>query len=592
MPSLSPRRTWTSGSLVRNYFILIALALLPVSAFIFGAHKLLLRGVTSRMTKQSSQTARIVAGLMENHLNQSRVVVESFATRPALSHLVSTGQYDAAVPHLQEARRLRPDFESVALYDLKGELKAVAPARPDLVGQNARESEWFRAVTKDWQPYVSGLYRDESKAETWMAATIVPVRDPAGTPVALLVAPQSVESVTKEVYGLQTGESTTQILFMDRNGQTIGRKNKAVVLVKAPPEIGQLVSRRSPSIEGRFMPIAGENSLVAASPIGSFGWTLILQLPETALRKALWDYEKNLAWLGVIIGLVALGGGAFVAYLYQRVRAGEERVRVMNAELEVANAQLEMRNREVEHATKLKSAFLASVSHELRTPLNAIIGFSGLLSQQAAGDLNAKQLRFVNHIETGSTHLLQLINDILDLSKIESGQMELHCEDALVEEVLPEVLSTIKPLAMPKHIELMTRVDGAFHVHADRIKFKQILYNLLSNAIKFTPEGGTVSVDCFDEVEFVRIAVSDTGIGISPQDLKVIFDEFRQVADSTHGVKEGTGLGLAITRKLVEGHGGTMQVRSELNKGSEFSFTLPKQAQTVAGRQASIGASV
>jgi signal transduction histidine kinase len=324
------------------------------------------------------------------------------------------------------------------------------------------------------------------------------------------------------------------------------------------------------------MPIAGEQSLVAAAPVGSFGWAVVLQIPEPAFRKALWEYEKNLAWLGLFIGLLALGGGAFVSYLYKQLREGEERMRIMNAELEVANATLEMRNREVEHATKLKSAFLASMSHELRTPLNAIIGFSGLLSQQAAGALNAKQLRFVDHIETGSKHLLQLINDVLDLSKIESGQMELSCEDVSVEEVLPAVLSTIKPLAMPKNIELIQRVHGGLHVHADRIKFKQVLYNLLSNAIKFTPNGGTVGVECFDEQEFVRVAVTDSGIGIRAEDLDVIFQEFRQVSATTRGLKEGTGLGLAITRKLVERHGGSIRVTSELNKGSEFSFTLPK----------------
>jgi hypothetical protein len=333
--------------------------------------------------------------------------------------------------------------------------------------------------------------------------------------------------------------------------------------------------------------------LIAAAPIGTFGWTLILQLPETALRKALWDYEKNLAWLGVFIGLVALGGGAFVASLYKRLRDGDDRLRLVNAELEMANTQLELRNREVEHATKLKSAFLASMSHELRTPLNAIIGFSGLLSQQTAGDMNAKQLRFVNHIETGSKHLLQLINDILDLSKIESGQMELQCEDLSIEALLPEVLSTIKPLAMSKHIDLIERVDGTPRVHADQVKVKQILYNLLSNAIKFTPGGGTVAVECFDEPDLVRVTVVDSGIGIGPEDLELIFQEFRQVAGPANhprGPREGTGLGLAITRKLVERHGGTMQVKSELHKGSEFSFTLPKSQAIPAQMRTAVGA--
>ena len=258
----------------------------------------------------------------------------------------------------------------------------------------------------------------------------------------------------------------------------------------------------------------------------------------------------------------------------------EKRVQARTAELAAANKALELQNREVERATRLKSKFLASMSHELRTPLNAIVGFSDLLAEQTAGQLNDKQKRFVNHIKQGSSHLLQLINDILDLSKIEAGQLELRCEDFQIENALPEVLSTIRPLAMAKNIQVQHGLETNWAVYADRVRFKQILYNLISNAVKFTPKAGRIVIDCRGDGNLVRISVTDTGIGIRAEDQAVIFEEFRQVEGAVDATHEGTGLGLAITKRLVEQQGGTISVESEPGKGSRFTFTLPAGFRT------------
>jgi PAS domain S-box-containing protein len=243
--------------------------------------------------------------------------------------------------------------------------------------------------------------------------------------------------------------------------------------------------------------------------------------------------------------------------------------------LAIANRELEVRNREVERATRMKSKFLASMSHELRTPLNAIVGFSDLLADQTPGQLNPKQQRFVNHIKTGSVHLLQLINDILDLSKIEAGLIEFHCQDFLVADTLPEVLSTIRPLAMAKSIRVQERIETKRAVYADRIRFKQILYNLLSNAVKFTPKNGQIDIHCYDDGAAIALSVTDTGIGIRPEDQTLVFEEFRQVDGTPGEIQEGTGLGLAITKRLVEQQGGTIRLESDLGKGCRFTFTLP-----------------
>ena len=281
-----------------------------------------------------------------------------------------------------------------------------------------------------------------------------------------------------------------------------------------------------------------------------------------------------------------LGGGVAVLRDITERKAAERAVQALNqtletrviertAELKAVNKELDLRNREVELATQMKSKFLASMSHELRTPLNAIMGFSDLLAEEIPGELNAKQKRFVNHIKQGSTHLLQLINDILDLSKIEAGQLELRCEDFQIKDALPEVLSTIQPLAMAKNIQVNQNVEADPYVYADRFRFKQILYNLLSNAVKFTPNSGQITIDCREDGNLVCISVADSGVGIRAEDHAIIFEEFRQVEGPDGSTQEGTGLGLSITKRLVEQQGGRISLESEFGKGSRFTFTLP-----------------
>jgi signal transduction histidine kinase/DNA-binding response OmpR family regulator len=253
----------------------------------------------------------------------------------------------------------------------------------------------------------------------------------------------------------------------------------------------------------------------------------------------------------------------------------EQRVQERTAELASANKELELTNREVERANQLKSQFLASMSHELRTPLNAILGFSELLSREDLITKTDKYKRWTEHIVHGGKHLLQLVNDVLDLSKIEAGHIELTLENFAVETAIPEVLSNIRQLAMTKKIQVDLQNKPGVTVYADRIRFKQVLYNLLSNAVKFTPGGGKITLSVTGDDRLAHISVTDTGIGIRPEDQKVVFDEFRQVGKTTRGVTEGTGLGLAITKRLVERQSGTIALSSELGKGSKFTFSLP-----------------
>ena len=268
----------------------------------------------------------------------------------------------------------------------------------------------------------------------------------------------------------------------------------------------------------------------------------------------------------------------------------EQRVAKRTAELADVNRQLEARNRDVERANRLKSEFLASMSHEVRTPLNAIIGFSDLLMREKGGPLNETHRRYVTHVQTASRHLLQLINDVLDLSKIEAGRLELDRREFPVMEALQEVLSVVRPLAANKSIGIETRVPPQLAVYAERTRFKQILFNLISNAVKFTPEQGRVWIESSGGHSEVTLSVSDTGIGIPLEEQQRIFEEFHQASATTRGVKEGTGLGLAITKRLVELHGGRIWTVSELGQGSRFTFTLPVDSSvSLQGRAQAAG---
>jgi len=216
------------------------------------------------------------------------------------------------------------------------------------------------------------------------------------------------------------------------------------------------------------------------------------------------------------------------------------------------------------------------MSHELRTPLNAIIGFSEVLQEQMFGDLNEKQADYMGDIHSSGHHLLSLINDILDLSKIEAGHMDLSLDEFDVPAVLENAVTLVKERAARHGVKLELEVDdGLGCFYADERKFKQILLNLLSNAVKFTPAGGRVKLRAEQANDELLVSVIDNGIGISADDQDLIFEEFRQVATKDRSRPEGTGLGLALTKRFVEMHGGRIWVRSEVGKGSTFAFTLP-----------------
>jgi PAS domain S-box-containing protein len=253
----------------------------------------------------------------------------------------------------------------------------------------------------------------------------------------------------------------------------------------------------------------------------------------------------------------------------------EERIQAATADLAEQNTRLQWQSRELEKANRLKSEFLASMSHELRTPINALIGYASLMLDRIYGDLTPRQEEGLNRIQGAAQHLLALINDILDLAKIEAGRMPLHLDDVTLSEIMTEITQQIEPMVKKKKLTLNVELPSSeLKLHTDRTKVKQILLNLLSNAVKFTHHGG-IWVTVSKDEEDLRFDVRDTGIGIREVDLESIWEDFRQVDQSRTREFGGTGLGLSITRKLVDALGGHVFAESVYGKGSTFTVVLP-----------------
>jgi signal transduction histidine kinase len=265
--------------------------------------------------------------------------------------------------------------------------------------------------------------------------------------------------------------------------------------------------------------------------------------------------------------------------LRESERTLEERVRERTTALEQSEQELAVARDRAVTADQQKSAFLARMSHELRTPLNAIIGFSEVLLDEAFGTLNDKQAEYTRDVHDSGQHLLSLINDILDLSKVETGQMELSLASFSLPRAIENALTLMKERAAGRGITLHADLDGTLDaLTADERKVKQVLINLLTNAVKFTPEGGSVTIRVRTGPEAVTIEVEDTGIGIPAHEQGLVFEDYRQATRETTNDandQEGTGLGLPLARKLVELHGGRIWVTSTPDQGSTFAFTIP-----------------
>ena len=303
-------------------------------------------------------------------------------------------------------------------------------------------------------------------------------------------------------------------------------------------------------------PLTGSSRLLAAAPLTASDWIVVASRDTSAALAELDAVasQQRLLRIGLVVALLL--GTIIVGRLTQR---------------------LQRQGIALEAAIRHKSEFLANMSHELRTPLNAVIGFSDVLLQRMFGELNERQDEYVRDIREAGKHQLALVNDILDLSKVEAGRMDLELTQFSLAALVADASALLRERASQKGVRLIVETDETLGtISADQQKIKQVLFNLLVNSIKFTPSGGTITVAGQRTNAHVSVSVTDTGIGIAAEDQSRIFEEFRQAGDRAGRAIEGTGLGLSLAKRFIELHGGTIRVDSQLGRGSAFTFTLPQ----------------
>jgi signal transduction histidine kinase len=369
------------------------------------------------------------------------------------------------------------------------------------------------------------------------------------------------------------GDALDRILAADQAGGTSRSKTLLTDAIDAVNDLSLVTDELAAATRTQTEAVIAANRSAYASSRNLFiGVGIGSVLLALALGLVLsWSVVGPIQRTGTRLAEIAAGDFSRHVEVTNRDELGE-----LASNLNRMNDELRRLYEELETVSRHKSEFVANMSHELRTPLNAIIGFSELLQLQIPGELNEQQRAYVDDVIESGRHLLALINDILDLSKVEAGRMELDLAEMSLRQTLESSLTMHEERAAREGVELGLALDPEeITVRADERKVRQVVVNLLSNAVKFTPSGGRVEVSALQRNGSVEVAVSDTGPGISPADQGRIFDEFY-----SHGRTEGTGLGLPLSRRFIELHGGRLWVESTVGRGSTFRFTLPVRAES------------
>ncbi|MDH4099396.1 MAG: ATP-binding protein [Nitrospirota bacterium] len=580
--------------------------------------------------KNSNTSQAHVRGIKEldaawQDISADNPVIRAIVDQPAASYLRAT--------HIKE------EYINLTILNSKGvAIGAMKKPRRLFWGEDPM---WIGGMRQPaYQAFVSDVI--STGPDSYGIEIAVPIVRKNGKAIGVLVVTLSLNELFAAINSIQIGQ-TGHANMVRSDGMMLIDPLIPPMSLKVDKKLMELISHDKPGWTIADDEHGGINAIMGYAPVvssmvgeGSFGghrWYVFLGLEPNESYAPVRKLMGRLAFLGLLfIGLVStfaylvaqriiqpieslkvgaemigqgkldyrlnINTGDEIEALAKDFNSMAEKLLESRRTLMEWNSQLEeeikrrtydlrIANEELRRADRMKSEFLTNMSHELRTPLNSIIGFSEVLTDNLYGDLNEKQQRYVSHIHMSGKHLLQLINDILDLSKVEAGKMELHYTTASIADFFETTLNSFRTQAHQKQIAITSTVEGVDQVTADLTRLKQILFNLVSNAVKFTPEHGKITISARPVGAFVEIAVSDTGIGIRKEDQHLIFQEFRQLDASFTRKYEGTGLGLALTKKLVELHGGKIWVESEESQGSTFFIMLPNREKTTKESHAS-----
>ncbi len=563
-------------------------------------------------------SADLAAELAHRYIEGTQMTIRLFARSPFIEQSVFSGNFQRATSELQEFLQLNPRVNGCSLLDGAGIYRATGTVSSTSVGTSARDREWYQRSTATGQAYLGLPTMTRSTARP-VVPYVVPIRSADAAIKGLLLCGISLTALNDAFASFQTGPSARASLTDRRGGGIILAHVERERILKSPTGRNQAVANLLQGERGALetRDSAGRMNLAVYAPVPSLPWSaMILQPSQTAFAPLHRAARQSLLFTGLLLVFSALASGllarrvtrplALLRAAAGRVGAGELATRLnlrrqdevgdlartfdqmaaalaeRTAELKAAHEELQSQYFQVREANRFKSEFLANMSHELRTPLNAVIGFAQLLHDGKAGPIDANQKEYLSDILTSADHLLQLINDVLDLAKVESGKLDFEPEPVDLVKLCTEVRNIVQPLAAAKHLAVGVEVaEETARAVIDPARLKQVLYNYLSNAIKFTPERGRIDVRVRpDAPGWFRLEVEDNGIGIRAEETAQLFVSFQQLDSGLSKKHQGTGLGLALTKKIVEAQGGSVGVRSARGRGSVFFALLPLTAAT------------
>jgi signal transduction histidine kinase/CheY-like chemotaxis protein len=618
--------TGRGGLRRRLTLVFLLVGLIPAAAGgILGIRQSLQTAQAARLESEVrliALSAQAVAATLKNGLSIIRAAGEEEGLRRALQGRDGTRM----LVEVRNTQQHSADFASVLVLDARGVVLANT-LDPGVVGQDVRERDYFLGVMRSRSPYISPVPYVGKATRVPTLAIAAPVWGPG-------------REILGVVAGTFTLERLSQLLAPARAARGQGREQGQVYLVSpsglilAHTDPNKRATRVAEADAGARVVLvgqrgsltwvdeSGERQLSVFAPLPDIGWGLVYTHAYPSWVAAVPDVFPGMLPALLVVLILAAVAGTLAAHALSRpildlqqaasrLREGEFATRLpenrrdelgdlaaafnrmasalqdlyANLEAKVAErtATLKATNLELARASQVKSEFLARMSHDLRTPLNAVIGFADLLLTRQVGPLSDKQERYLGHVANAGRHLMVLINDILDITRVEAGKLEIHPELCHVPTILEETLALFRSQALARRITLAVEIGTPLgDLMADRIRLQQILHNLVSNAVKFTPEGGIVTVTARQIGLELELSVRDTGVGIPPEDHQRIFEVYQQVG-SAEGRQKGTGLGLAITKRLVELHGGTIRVESAPGQGSTFTVRLPGASPVEAG---------
>ena len=608
-------------------FLLVGLLPAAVAGFL-GVRQSLQAAQAARLESEGrlvALSAEAVAATLFNGLQILQAMAEEEPFREAA--LAKDRKRLAAA--VRSVHRHWPDFASVLVLDQDGILLANS-LDISIVGRSFGDRDYFQGVLRSLAPYFSPVPYVGAATRVPTLAISTPIRGRDGALRGVLAGTFTLADLSDLLAPARAGK-------INGRGPNVNRGEVYLVapsgLILAHTDPGKRVAKVSGADAGAREALAGrrgsiewtdesgEAQLGVFAPLPRVGWGLVYTRPSSSWLFAVpYLFPGFLPALLLILVLAGAGGALAARYLSRpitdlqravsRLRAGEFATRLpedrhdelgdlaaafnrmtaalqdlyanMEAKVAERTATLKTTNLELARASQVKSEFLARMSHDLRTPLNAVIGFADLLLTQQVGPLTDKQQRYLGHVTNAARHLVELINDIMDLTRVEAGRLEIHPEPCDVPLLLDEMLALFRTQAQVKRMTLAVEIGTPLgELMADRIRLQQIVHNLLSNALKFTAEGGLVTVTARQTGMELEIIVRDTGIGIPSEDHQRIFEAYEQ-AGAAEGRQKGTGLGLAITKRLVELHGGSIRVESAPGQGSAFIVRLPGASPTDA----------